>query len=79
MTTISFENAGKPAPKWYRVSKRIIYLLVGSSIASGTLTRFGVSDADALLFMGWLTLLGEIAGIVLGNGEVYAKVEDLKQ
>ncbi len=72
MTTFSIDNAGKPAPKWYRNLKRVTYLLVGSSVVSGTLSRIGVADADALLIMGWMTTVMEVLAIMLGNGEVYA-------
>lgn len=59
------ENAGKRAPKWYRVTKRIIYLVAGSSIVTGTLGRFGVSPDDQNLIIGWIIMVGEILNILL--------------
>lgn len=71
-TTVSINNGGKPAPRWYRIAKQVIYLLTGGSVLSGTLTRFGVSDKDCLLIMGWIVTIGEVLGFVLANSEVYA-------
>jgi hypothetical protein len=72
-TTLSLSNSDKPAPRWYRISKRIIYLLAGSSIASGTLSRFGLADADINLVLGWLIMIGEALSLCLANGQVYAE------
>lgn len=75
-TTFSIQNFNRPAPKWVRLSKRIIYLLAGSSIATGTLDRFGVSSEDQKLIMGWLLIIGEIISIMTANGEVYAQADN---
>jgi len=71
-TTFNIENAGKPAPRWYRISKRIFYLLMAGGLATGTLSRFGIPDADQNLITGWIIFLLEALGIGLANGEVYA-------
>lgn len=75
-TTFTIKNLSKPAPAWYRITKRIIYLLSGSTVAAGTLTRIGVTESDQLLIMGWLILIGEILTIIMGNGEDYIKREN---
>lgn len=75
MTTAKASNIFEPAPRWFRLLKKILYTLTGSSIVSGTLQRFGVSDADCLLIMGWLILIGELLGSILANGETYANAE----
>lgn len=75
-TTLGVDNFSKPAPRWYRITKKILYTIAGSSIVTGTLQRFGVSDADCLLIMGWLVLIGELMGSVLANGEVYSSTEN---
>jgi len=76
-TTVKASNVFEPAPRWFRMFKKILYTLAGSSIVTGTLQRFGVSDADCLLIMGWLVLLGELLGSVLANGETYANAPHL--
>ena len=75
-TTLSVSNTSKPAPRWYRILKKIIYTITGSSVVTGTLQRFGVSDADCLLIMGWIILSGELLDSILANGEQYVK-EDI--
>ena len=72
-TTIKASNVNQPAPRWYRLTKRIIYLLTSSSILTGTLTRFNIPESDQLLIFGWLMLGMEILNIILANGETYSK------
>lgn len=71
-TSISRKNINKPAPKWYRIAKKVIYALTGSSILSGTMQRFGISNDDCLLVVGWLILVVEIFDSILANGETYS-------
>jgi hypothetical protein len=54
--TVKTSNFNKPAPRWYRVTKRIVYLLTSSGITTGTLTRFGIPESDQLLIMGLVNL-----------------------
>ena len=70
-TTINLDNLSKPAPRWYRILKRVLYYLAASSIFTGTLNRIGISADDQLLIVGWMIMLGEIFGMILGNGETY--------
>lgn len=65
-------NFSKPAPKWFRVLKFLIYLLSSGSLLSGTLQRFGISDADCALILGWIMVIGETLDAMLANGQVYA-------
>jgi len=71
-TSISRKNINKPAPKWYRIAKKVIYALTGSSILSGTMQRFGISNDDCLLIVGWLIVVIEIFDSILANGETYS-------
>lgn len=74
-TTINPSNHTKPAPAWYRKTKRIIYLVTSGSVLTGTLSKFGLSDADQMLFIGWMMMGLEVLNIILANGETYAKSE----
>jgi len=78
-TSLGPNNVFKPAPEWYRIVKKILYTLAGSTIVTGTLQRFGVSDSDCLLIMGWLVLLGELMGSALANGQIYATPDELNK
>jgi hypothetical protein len=66
-TTLGVKNIGAPAPKWFRTTKRIIYLLAASSIFTGTLSRFEITTDDQQLITGWMLLVGEILTMLLGN------------
>lgn len=72
-TTFKAANIGKPAPRWYRITRRVLNLVTAGSILGGTLTYFGISDSAQVLIMGWLVLSGEIIGAFLANGEVYTQ------
>lgn len=73
-TTIKRKNINQPAPRWFRITKKIIYALTGSSILTGTLTRFNVTDADSLLIIGWMILIMETLDGIMANGEKYTKI-----
>lgn len=75
-TTLKVNNGSKPAPAWYRKTKRIIYLITSGSVLTGTLSKFGLSDADQMLIIGWLMMGLEVLNIILANGETYAKSND---
>ena len=70
-TTIGVKNISAPAPKWFRTTKRIIYLLAASSIFTGTLTRFGITTDDQQLITGWMPLVGEILTMLLGETDIH--------
>lgn len=78
-TTISSKNIGTPAPRWYRITKKIIYTLTGSSILGGTLLRFGFTSDDGLLVMGWLMVIGESLDSLLANGQAYISKDELSR
>lgn len=78
-TTVKASNVFEPAPRWFRILKKVLYTLTGSSVVTGTLQRFGVSDADCLLIMGWLVLVGELLSSILANGETYANAAHINQ
>lgn len=69
--TIKTSNINKPPPRWFRVSRKLIYGLTGGGILTGTLTRFSIPSDDQLLIVGWLLLFLEVAGSLLANGENY--------
>jgi len=75
-TTLKASNHTKPAPAWYRKTKRIIYLVTSGSVLTGTLSKIGLSDADQMLIVGWLMMGLEVLNIILANGETYAKSEN---
>lgn len=75
-TTVSRKNVEKPAPRWFRLTKKIVYLITASSLTTGTLSRLGVSSEDQLLIVGWLVMGCEILNIILANGEVYAPAQN---
>jgi NAD(P)H-flavin reductase len=73
-TTISKNNVNKPAPKWYRIFRHVVYGLFTGTLFTGLLQRFGVSDSDVILICGYLISVTETLGLVLANGEKYTKV-----
>jgi hypothetical protein len=70
-TTIATKNIGRPAPRWYRIAKRITYLAQAGGIFGGVFTRFGVSAEDQLLIVGCVTTLLELLSMALGSNEDY--------
>jgi hypothetical protein len=70
--SISPSNIQHPAPRWFRIMKRIIYALVTGGLLTGTFTRFGMNTEDQTLIMGWLMFVLETTSILLSNGETYA-------
>jgi hypothetical protein len=70
-TTIGTKNIGRPAPRWYRITKKIVYGLFATALFSSTLQRFGVSDKDVTLIAAWLVSGMETLGAILANGEDY--------
>ena len=70
-TTIGTKNIGRPAPRWYRITKRCIYIAQAGGMVTGLLTRFGMSAEDQLLLGGCVTLVMEMLGAILANGEDY--------
>lgn len=68
------DNIKLPAPRWFRITKKIIYTLTSASIFTGTLTRMGVSESDTILIIGWLLLIGETLNEFLASSERYTKI-----
>lgn len=73
-TTLKRKNINQPAPSWFRITKKVIYALTGSSILTGTLTRFGVTDGDSLLIIGWMILIMETLDGIMANGQKYTNI-----
>jgi hypothetical protein len=70
-TTIGTKNIGRPAPRWFRITKRVVYLAQAGGIFAGVLTRFGITAEDQLLIVGVITIVMEALGGALANGEDY--------
>lgn len=66
MTTIR-KRRMSVSPVWYRITKKIVYGLFTTTLFSGTLQRFGVSDADVALIAGWIIAIMETTGIALAE------------
>lgn len=75
--TISRKNINKPAPRWYRKFRSIFYFLFVGALFNETLQRFGFSVKDVTFISAWSISIIEAIGMLLANGEVYAKDEDL--
>ncbi len=69
--SLSIKNAMRPAPRWFRIAKKVIYALQAGGMLTGTLTRLGISDADQLFIAGWVTFGMETLSLVFANGEDY--------
>ncbi|UOB16598.1 hypothetical protein [Abyssalbus ytuae] len=71
------ENINRPAPKWFRKAKKVIYLLLAGALLKDTFTKFGLDDGIQDLIIGWIVFSLEMVEILIANGEVYAKKEEL--
>ena len=77
-TNISLTNVNKPAPKWYRKSKRVIGLLSGPTVMA-VFQVFELTDkqmANVGIIIAFLPTLLEVFSALLANGEHYAIVPD---
>lgn len=74
MTTVKRKNVNQPAPRWFRITKKIVYGVFATALFSSTLQRFGVSDSDVTMITAWLISIMETAGSILANGEKYTKI-----
>jgi hypothetical protein len=77
-TNISLTNVNKPAPKWYRKSKRVIGLLSGPTVIA-VFQIFKLNDhqmASVATIIAFLPTLLEVFSALLANGENYAIVPD---
>ncbi len=72
--TLKTDNIHKPAPKWYRQLRIVVYSLFVTALFSDTLQRLGLSDADVNYCTGWLIAIVETLGKLLANGEEYSSV-----
>ena len=80
-TNISLTNVNKPAPRWYRKSKRIIGLLSGPTVMA-VFQVFNLTDkqmANVGIIIAFLPTLLEVFSALLANGEHYAIVPDEQQ
>ena len=76
-TSININNASKPAPKWYRKTRRVLALLSGPSFFA-VFVIFDLSEkaiADIGVFISWLPTLLEILNVLLANGEEYVSID----
>ncbi|MFN8769825.1 MAG: hypothetical protein ACK5WP_03040 [Neisseriaceae bacterium] len=77
-TNLSLTNVNKPAPKWYRKSKRVIGLLSGPTVMA-VFQVFELTDkqmANVGIIIAFLPTLLEVFSALLANGEHYAIVPD---
>lgn len=77
-TNISLTNVNKPAPRWYRKSKRIIGLLSGPTVMA-VFQVFNLTDkqmANVGIIIAFLPTLLEVFSALLANGEHYATIPD---
>ena len=77
-TNISIENINKPAPKWYRKSKRVIGLLSGPTVMA-VFQVFNLTDkqmANVGVIIAFLPTVLEVFSAILANGEQYAPTEE---
>ncbi len=77
-TNLSLTNVNKPAPKWYRKSKRIIGLLSGPTVMA-VFQVFELTDkqmANVGIIIAFLPTLLEVFSALLANSEQYAIVPD---
>jgi len=77
-TNISLTNVNKPAPKWYRKSKRVIGLLSGPTVMA-VFQVFELTDkqmANVGIIIAFLPTLLEVFSALLANGEHYSIVPD---
>jgi uncharacterized membrane protein len=72
-TNLSLTNVNKPAPKWYRKSKRVIGLLSGPTVMA-VFQVFELTDkqmANVGIIIAFLPTLLEVFSALLANGEQY--------
>lgn len=72
-TTVSRRNAYRPSPRWFRITKKIVYGIFVTTMFTGLLQRLGVSDADITLISGFIVTIMETLSSILANGEDYVK------
>ena len=80
-TNLSLTNVNKPAPKWYRKSKRVIGLLSGPTVMA-VFQVFELTDkqmANVGIIIAFLPTLLEVFSALLANGEQYQIVPDEKE
>lgn len=70
-TTLKKANINRPAPRWFRITKKIVYGIFATALFSSFLQRFGISDADVNLISGFLIAIIETLNSILANGEDY--------
>jgi hypothetical protein len=79
MATLSLKNASRPAPKWFRKTKRAVMILLA---AANTMIAAIVQDNQQLVttIQMWATTgaiaIFEALEIFLANGEEYIEAEE---
>ena len=71
--TFSTNNVNRPAPRWYRKFRAIFYFLFVGALFNETLQRFGYTADDVTFISAWSISIVEALGMLLANGEDYAK------
>lgn len=77
-TSLSLTNVNKPAPKWYRKTKRIVGLLSAPTVIA-VFEVFDLTDkqmAKIGVLISFLPTLLEIFSALLANGEHYQIVPE---
>lgn len=77
-TSIGLTNVSRPAPKWYRKSKRVIGLLSGPTVMA-VFQVFNLTDkqmANVGVIIAFLPTVLEIFSAILANGEQYAPINE---
>jgi len=77
-TTIKKSNLNRPAPRWFRITKKIVYGIFATALFSSFLQRFGISDGDVNLISGFLIATIETLNSILANGEDYVSTRKKK-
>ena len=76
-TTVSVNNANKPAPKWFRKSKKALSILSDTTVV--ILLAMGHSESSLLMLILRIGLSGALEALetMLANGEVYVNTGSL--
>lgn len=75
-TTLKKSNINRPAPRWFRITKKLVYGIFATALFSSFLQRFGISDGDVNLISGFLIAIIETLNSILANGEDYTSINE---
>ena len=73
-TSIKKSNINRPAPRWFRITRTVVYGLFVGALFNNTLQSFGISDGIVNQISGWTIAIMETLGKVLANGEDFINV-----